>query len=282
MAATMAVAAQAAQSEALREARAEIQAQKRRCRRLRVERRRLADALRQQEALSEQLRDLDSVRSGLLLAVSHDLRGPMTALTGLARILAAEAGHSAPERLAAVVEALRGNAARVEFVQANLIDLDRLASRAVAISRRPTPLADLVDAGVVAADLREHAVVAHASGAANIDPVFAGRILDNLLNNASQHAPAGTLIEVRAVARDDGALLSVVDHGPGIEPAMRVAVFEAFVTGGARSGSSSRQAGMGIGLHIVLRFAAAHGGAAWIEETPGGGATVNVLLADAA
>ena len=264
-----------AASAALLRARAEVEAERGRSRRL-------ADALRQERATSERLRELDRIRRELLLAVSHDLQGPLTAIAGLERILAAGAGGANPARLEELARALRANAARVEFVQANLVDLHRLADREVAVARRETPLLPLVETAVSAADLQDHQVRVDARGSASIDPAFAGRILDNLLNNASRHAPAGTSVEVSATRHhDEGALLTVADHGPGIPEHLRTAVFEGFVAGPTRPGAGPRRPGMGIGLHIVSRFAEAHGGRAWIDETPGGGATVNIRLAPA-
>lgn len=268
-------------SDAVLTARAEVQAQKRRYRELLQEHRQAAAALRRQEEAAARLRQLDSVRRAFLLAVAHDLRGPVTALTGLARILAADAGRATPERVAALVQAMGGSASRIEFVQANLVDLERIALRPAVVARRATALGTLVEAAVAGADLRDHQVLVEATGSAAIDPIIAARILDNLLNNAAAYAPAGSWIEVRARPEPDGALLTVADHGPGVFLEWRATVFDAFVTGRSRAdGSPPAQSGMGIGLHIVATFAAAHGGRAWIDETDGGGATVNVLLAE--
>ena len=98
--------------------------------------------------------------------------------------------------------------------------------------------------------------------------------MDNLLANALKHAPAGTDVCIRVEGEDDAVLIAVDDRGPGIRESEREAIFELFNRGEA----STSVAGAGIGLSLVAQFAALHGGRAWVEENPGGGASFRVLL----
>ncbi len=97
----------------------------------------------------------------------------------------------------------------------------------------------------------------------------------NLLGNALKYAAEDDpRIEVSGQGFSDRVRFIVVDHGPGIAVAEREEVFEPFKRGSSSKGS----AGTGIGLATVAKIARVFGGNAWVEETPGGGATFIVDL----
>jgi signal transduction histidine kinase len=103
------------------------------------------------------------------------------------------------------------------------------------------------------------------------------RIVENLLANAERHTTPDTPVWVRLTRPDQGVLITVEDAGAGVPPALRAALFEPF-----RQGPQvpAHAPGVGIGLTLVARFAELHGGSAWVEERPGGGASFRVLLCD--
>lgn len=109
---------------------------------------------------------------------------------------------------------------------------------------------------------------------AHVDPVLVERIVENLIANAEKHTPPGTPVWVRVLKAKEGALIQVDDAGNGVPDYMKESIFEAF----KRSASGASSAGMGMGLHLVSRFAELHGGRAWLEDRPGGGASFRVLL----
>jgi signal transduction histidine kinase len=110
------------------------------------------------------------------------------------------------------------------------------------------------------------------------DVVMVERIVDNLLRNAVRHTPGDSRIWVRVERMGDGALLTVEDDGPGVAPEDRGRIFDAFKQGGG----PGLDKGVGIGLAVVARFATMHGGRAWVEERPGGGASFRVFLSGSA
>jgi signal transduction histidine kinase len=111
-----------------------------------------------------------------------------------------------------------------------------------------------------------------------IDPPKLERIVENLVANAVRHTPPTSRIWVRLEPVEEGALLSVEDDGPGVPVELRDAVFEPFRQGPTATPHSP---GTGIGLSLVARFAELHGGRAWVDERPGGGAAFHVLLPSA-
>ena len=112
---------------------------------------------------------------------------------------------------------------------------------------------------------------------ARVDAAKVERIVENLLVNADRHTTPDTPVWVRVVRRDEGVLLTVEDAGGGVPQELRAALFEPFRQGPA---AAAHAPGVGIGLSLVARFAELHGGRAWVQDRPGGGASFQVLLPD--
>jgi signal transduction histidine kinase len=99
------------------------------------------------------------------------------------------------------------------------------------------------------------------------------RVLSNLITNAFKYCPPGSRVWVRVESSGDDVVIVVEDEGPGIADSDRTVIFDAFKR--VNEGTSS---GTGIGLLLVSKFAEMHGGRAWVEERPGGGASFKVSL----
>lgn len=235
----------------------------------------LREALVKEHEAVEQLRTLDSMKDSLMMAVSHELRTPLTVVRGLAETLQRPEVARSPEITRDLLARLSSNALRLERLLADLLDLDRLRRGIIAPRRRPTDLAELFARVIERFDLRGHGVEIEApAGEALIDPAQVERIVENLVVNAIKHTPGGTPIWVRADLRAGGVLVMIDDAGPGVPDEIKDAVFEPF-----RRGATPEYApGTGVGLTLVSRFARLHGGAAWVQDRPGGGASFRVWL----
>jgi signal transduction histidine kinase len=131
------------------------------------------------------------------------------------------------------------------------------------------------DAGVN----EEHAVVVDAPTVRiAVDAPKVERIMENLAVNAAKHTQTGTTIWVSVQRQRDGVLLLVEDEGPGVPAALREQVFQPFHKG---RNIADHAPGSGIGLALVAQFASLHGGRAWVQDRPGGGASFRVFLPDA-
>jgi signal transduction histidine kinase len=108
-----------------------------------------------------------------------------------------------------------------------------------------------------------------------VDAVWFRQAVDNLVDNALRHTPAGGRVEVRA-GLDDGVLSVVVeDTGPGFDEALLGTAFEPFVRSGGRDG---HRGSAGLGLAVVSTIARAHGGRVFAENPPQGGARVTMEM----
>ena len=216
------------------------------------------------------LADSVETQRRLIADASHELRTPVTSLRTNVEVLRDVDGLGDEERRALLadvadqaeelgelvtdlIELARGNEPgfAVEDVR-----LDEVVAEAVARARRHSP-------GVRFETTLEPSVVEGA-------PDRLGRAVNNLLDNAAKHSPAGGTVEV-TVARGE---VAVRDHGDGIDPVDAEHIFDRFY----RGANARDRPGSGLGLAIVRQVAEAHGGAASVEQAPGGGACFRLRL----
>jgi PAS domain S-box-containing protein len=237
----------------------------------------LAAALERERAAAEHLRAVDEMKTTFLQAVSHDLRTPLTTVLGIALTLERRAGLPADE-VADLLQRLSASARKLDGLLADLLDLDRLARGTLSPRRQPTDIGALTrrvvhEAGVAV----EHPVVVDAPALQiAVDAPKVERIVENLVVNAARHTAAGTTIRVAVQPHDGGVLLLVEDEGPGVPAELREQIFQPFRQG---RNVADHAPGSGIGLALVARFAELHGGRAWVQDRPGGGASFRVFLA---
>ena len=147
----------------------------------------------------------------------------------------------------------------------------------MAPNRRNTDLVEFVTRAIAETDIHGRTVELDVEpGMVPIDQAKTERILENLLSNSLRHTPPDAKIWVRARPEEGGLALVVEDDGPGVPEELREEIFEPFRQ--APGSSSEHAPGVGIGLSLVRRFAELHGGRAWAEERPGGGAAFHVFL----
>jgi signal transduction histidine kinase len=224
----------------------------------------LADAMNEMAArIEQQIAD----QRALLAAVSHEIRTPL----GHLRILAETARE-------------RGLEARVaEEIERELLEIDDLVGQLLAgsrldfqaVERRPLDAADAATLALERAGLPATLLAIESSEVAcRADPTLVARALANLLANAEGHGGGARRL---VVARQGDALLfAVEDDGPGFAPEELERVFDRFYRGAARG--EPRSGSLGLGLALVKRIAEAHGGRAFAENRPQGGARVGFTV----
>jgi PAS domain S-box-containing protein len=249
-----------------------------------TERHRAEEALRaafeREKDVSSRLLALDEMKNTFLEAVSHELRTPLASILGLALTMERQR-ELPPDRSREMLERLAVNARKLDRLLSDLLDLDRLSRGIVGPRRRPTDIRELVEqvvGGLELADNRPVEIdVDGLSVVGNVDGAKVERIVENLVANAARHTPDGLPIWVRVRREPGGVLIAVEDSGPGVPEHLREAVFEPFQQGPR---TRTYSPGVGIGLSLVARFAELHGGRAWTEDRPGGGASFRVWLPD--
>ncbi|MBY6264581.1 HAMP domain-containing protein [Azospirillum sp. 412522] len=205
---------------------------------------------------------------GFIADAAHELRTPLAVLDAHLALIGAP---GAPIRadvagMARLVDQLL-DLARLDALRIGPDESVDLARLAVEVAAHLAPLA-LGKGRLIEVIGDDRPLAVHGAH----DPLF--RALRNLVENAVGHAPAGSTVSVELAKSGTGEPeLRVIDHGPGIPPDLRARVFERFWQGGRDRGAGNASGGAGLGLSIVARTMAAHGGGVVVGDTPGGGAS---------
>jgi signal transduction histidine kinase len=244
----------------------------------------LKDSLRRELAAADRLRAMDDMKDTFLRAVSHDLRTPLTAMLGVAITLERTRLNLPREQALDLVGMLVEKTRKLERLLKDLLDLNRLEEGVLEPNRSLTDVRELVHRVVTEVDqLAGWPIDIEAEPIqAFIDGPKVERIVENLLLNTTRHTPPGTRVWVKALARGADLELIVEDAGPGVPAELAGTIFEAYrrASGPGPAPTMAHHRGVGIGLSLVARFAALHGGHAWVDERWGGGAAFHVLLPD--
>jgi two-component system sensor histidine kinase KdpD len=233
-------------------------------------------ALRAEAARAGDLEAADELRNALLAAVSHDLRTPLSSIKASVSSLLQRDVDFTPAATRELLDTIDDGADRLNHLIGNLLDMSRLQTgalqpvmRAVALEEViPAALAGLSDAERVDADVPETLPRVRA------DAALLERAVANVIENALKWSPADTRVRVEACVADGRVDLRVVDRGKGIPPAQREQVFQPF----QRLGDSTNDTGVGLGLAVARGFVEAMGGTIMVDDTPGGGVTIDIGL----
>ena len=219
-------------------------------------------------------------RAALFASVTHDLRTPLASIKASVTTLRQEELELDQEQRLELLRTVVEETDRLNRLIGNILELARVRAGALVPAKEPTALDEVVESVLhrmqpALGGVRVRTMLRDAPDVA-ADPVQIDQVVSNLIENAARFAPAGSEIVVSVAPWHAGVQVRVADHGPGIAPADRERVFEAF----ARVGSSDRDAsgGSGLGLTIAKAIVLAHGGRIWIEGSPGGGTAVTFEL----
>jgi len=219
---------------------------------------------------------LDSERR-LVDRASHELRTPLA----IQRI-DLDVALSGPRTVTALTNALTSVSqenAHLTRLTEDLLVLSRARGGVLPVRLAEAALPELLD------DARRRHGLLNGGGAevsfaapdraVRVDPVWFRQAVDNLVDNAVRYTPPGGRVEVRASVA--GGVLSVVveDTGPGFDEALLRTAFEPFVRS---AGPDGRRGSAGLGLAVVSTIARAHGGRAWAQNRPEGGARVTLEM----
>ena len=207
-------------------------------------------------------------------SLAHDLRSPLTAIRGKLEMSLSAATHG--EQAEPIVSAIEELDRLTEFLNTSL-DVAEARADALRLSRTEIDLDELLRAMI---DLYEPSmferglrVQLRSNGSLKIhaDAALVHRMIANLFDNEIKHLPASCTVTLRLEAKDDEALLTVEDDGPGFAPEVSLHLFERRVKGRDSSGH-------GLGLAFVDAVARAHGGSVTASNRESGGARIALTL----
>ena len=241
--------------------------------------------LAEQASQTQVLQAAERLQTALLNSISHDLRTPLSSITGVLSSLKENPNSLEDptvfddETRAELIDTALEEAGRLNRLVANLLDMTRLEAGALHLKREPCDVQDLV--GAALARLRDRlanrtleTVIPDDLPLVPLDFVTMNQVLINLLDNAVKYSLPRTTIKVKVFNRLDGIHICVSDEGIGIPQEDLERVFDKFYWVQRPDGIS----GTGLGLSICKGIVEAHDGRIWAEIRPGGGTKIEMVL----
>jgi signal transduction histidine kinase len=207
---------------------------------------------------------LDKLKSGFILQVTHELRGPLAAVNGFHEMI--QRGITGPvgdKTLEILAKATRRNESLLMMID-EMIDYAYMQADTKRIDTSMIPLREVLDAAIDAlSSLAEAKGIRFETKCAPGLAVRASRdlasiIASNLLSNAIRYSPAGSAVIVSAVSEGDDVCLEVRDQGIGMSPAELARIFEEFYR--TRRAREMERDGTGLGLSIIKKAVESIGG----------------------
>ena len=224
-----------------------------------------------------ELRRLEAVRRDFVANVSHELKTPLTSISGYAETLLTDMPDADTTRR--FLNTILDNARRMQRLVDDLLDLARIEAGRWQPELEPVDVQDA--AQEMWAELAERAAVrgvhfevdvASGAGTVVVDADALRQVLTNLLDNSLRYTPRGGRIVCRSRLEDSGVAISIADNGSGIAHEHLPRIFERFYR--ADPSRSREEGGTGLGLAIVKHLVEAHAGKVYAESERGAGTTV--------
>jgi two-component system sensor histidine kinase KdpD len=225
--------------------------------------------------------EAEFLRNTLLSSVSHDLRTPLSLITGAASSLVETEHRLSPDQQAERLGTIYSQAQRMESLVSNLLEMTRLESGGLELRKNWQHLQEVVGSTLrhVTKRLDGRAVTTSIPSdlpLVRIDDAAIQQVLTNLIDNAIKFAPGPTPIELSARASGHEVVVEVADRGSGLPAGAESRIFDKYFRAHGANGGIAR--GIGLGLAICKGLVEAHGGRITAVNRVGGGAVVSFTL----
>jgi signal transduction histidine kinase len=254
--------------------------------------RRVEEATAELRAAVARLEELDELKSQFLSIASHELRTPITAVSGFAQLAlrgvrerlgaakAAEDQGADLQRLMRQLTVIHDQSAKLGRLVRELLDVSRIQSGRLEFDLGPIDLGEVARTVVEQTQMTAPAYRYDVQTPERVtimgDRDHLEQVIANLVDNAVKYSPEGGPVRVRVWREGDEAHLLVEDEGIGIPPQQVERIFELFFR--THEAEARRTPGLGLGLYITRGIIERHGGRIWAESEEGKGTRVHVIL----
>ncbi len=227
----------------------------------------------------------EQLRANLLRSISHDLRTPLTSISGNADVLLDQGstGTAVLDRdtRRGLLKSISSDALWLNATVENLLAITKLEGGGMHLATTLELMDDIVEEALrhvspAAAEHEIEVVSCEEPALVNVDARLMVQLVVNLVNNAITYTPAGSHIAIRIEAGEGRVRCSVEDDGPGIAPEDRARIFESFYT--VNHGLADGHRSVGLGLSLCKSIAAAHGGEISVDAAEPHGAIFRIEL----
>ena len=217
----------------------------------------------------------ETIRGNILRAVSHDLRTPLTAISGAAAVLLSSEEVKNSEKNLSLVQDIKSDADSLIAMVENLLSITKIRDGTMPLNKREEMLEEVAGDALLTIRRRfpDYTVTLDLSDDIlylPMEPMLIKQVIVNLLENAVRHSGDTQHIQLHLFRQEEWAVVEVRDHGIGLSPDIMQAVQSGRPLPRDLSGDSTR--GMGIGLSVCQSIIKAHGGFFAAGNDPEGGA----------
>ncbi|WP_208558956.1 sensor histidine kinase [Marinilactibacillus kalidii] len=223
----------------------------------------------------------EKLRSTLLRAISHDLRLPLTSISGNASLLSASADKLSVEHKQALYQTIQDDSAWLIRLIENLLSITKLDSGQLKLRTEIELFEEVIDEAISHLDpaIKEHALTVEISDdllMAKMDPQLIVQVFVNILNNAVRYTPTGSTISITALRDGPLARIEISDDGNGLTAEEQAHIFDMFYT--TNSANPDGRRGLGLGLFLCQSIIEAHGGTLYVKDHQPKGTTFGFTL----
>lgn len=210
----------------------------------------------------------EQLRANLLRSISHDLRTPLTSISGNAGLLIASADTMTSEKKNKLYSDIYDDSLWLINLVENLLAVTKIEDGSMHLKLTAELLDEIIDESLrhISRKGKEHNIVVHHSEdflLAKIDARLVMQVIINIVDNAIKYTPKGSTIEISSFKQGKTAAVSVADNGPGISDEAKPHIFDMFYT--AEKVADSRRS-LGLGLALCKSIVTAHGGNIFVSD----------------
>jgi len=227
----------------------------------------------QLQTAAEKQKQLEALRRDLIAWVGHDLQTPLTSITAFIEALN-DGIVEDPQMIQRYLKTARKDIQALSLLIDDLFQMAQVDAGGLILSREYITLSDLISDTLESfselasrQDVTLQGSAAPGIGLVWLDPQRISRVLNNLIDNAIRHTPAGGIVTIQAVKEKNDVLVEVIDTGEGIQAEHLPYIFDRFYRG--EKSRSRTTGGSGLGLAIVKGIVESHGGKIGVESQPG-------------
>ena len=226
----------------------------------------------------------EQLRSNLLRSVSHDIRTPLTSISGNASTLMSSYEQLDRETLEQIFSDIYDDSEWLIDLVENLLFISRIENGKMELHMTTDIVGDVIGEALKHIDRNssKHIIKVEEDEdilIARMDSRLISQVLINLVNNAVKNTQGGSEIDISIRREGKDIIVSVKDNGPGIPDEMKPHIFEMFYTGESKIADGRR--GLGLGLALCKSIVEAHGGSIRLEDNRPSGCCFSFSLPEA-
>lgn len=239
--------------------------------------------LRAEKQAAEMETQREQLRANLLRAISHDLRTPLTAISGNAGMLMEKSVSLNENRKQEMYRSIYDDSMWLVNLTENLLSLTRIENGTLPLRRDAELIGDIFHEALSHVDRRaaEHEIRVELEDdmlMANMDARLIVQVIINIVNNAVKYTPEGSDICLSAKKENSMVRIEIADNGPGISDEAKQRLFDMFYTVNTGSAGADSRRGLGLGLSLCKSIVEAHGGSITVHDNQPHGSVFSFTL----